>query len=404
MSNQLYNVNIPTSVEPTTGFQANDRIVFKLSHPNRQLRPGSVRLNGALCLSINPAAAGFRNITPADKVTLNPNAGVSAFISQIIVKMGGSIVETINEFGRYVALKNEAKYYQLDNGCSTDSMLELMTYSNDALLFSDFKNKIPCGSVLQINSSDDTDVASQLPFSVDLDICLNACMQSIPYSRTGEIEINIILQANDKCGMVQGTGGLAELSYAIRNLELRYLTDAEVPVQGAIILGIKDLVHTPTILNKINGLEYIASKAFDSVVCSFVKSTHVSGNTNFQFDYLASEAITEQIEALDVKINNVDSVVKFMQRLQTVEIIYNYLLAWQPFINQYDTVEVKRHGLTYNKLSTVEGNATPTGFGIGCNFHGGMDAGNSVTFNVNLFQAPAFQYNVYIYSMGKLII
>ena len=400
MSNQLYNVNVPTSVENANGWIANDRCVFKMNFPNRQLRPGSVRLNGALCLS----KAGV-TITPADKVTLNPNAGVSGFISQIIVKMGGAIVETINEFGRFVALKNEAKYYQLDNACSTDSMLELMTYSNDALLFSDFKNEIPCGSLLQVNSSDSAASAGQMPFSVDLDICLNACLQAIPYSRTGECEIDIILQANDKCGMVQGgTDNPTTLSYALRNLELRYLTDPEVPVQGAIILGIKDLVHTPSIINKINALEYTATKAFDAVVCSFVRSSHISGNNNFKFDYLASEALVEQIEALDVKVNNTDSVVKFMMRLQTVEILYNYLLAFQPYINAYDEIEVKRHGLTYNKLSTVEGNATATGFGIGMNFHGGVDSGNSVTFNVNLFSAPSSQYNVYIYSLGKLII
>jgi len=396
MSNQLYNVNVPTSVEPSTGFIANDRIVFKMNFPNRQLRPGSVRLNGSLSLFKAGAA-----ITPTDLVTLNPNAGISAFISQIIVKMNGAIVETINEFGRYVALKNEAKYYQLDNACSTDSMLELMTYSNDAVLFSDFKNQITAGSLLQVNASD---AGSQLPFSVDLDICLNHCLQAIPYSRCGECEINIILQANDKCGMVQGLQPATTLSYAIRNLELRFLTDPEVAVQGAIILGITDLVHTPTVINKINALEYTASKAFDAVICSFVRSAHISGNNNFQFDYLASEAIVEQIEALDVKVNNTDSVVKFMMRLQTVEILYNYLLAWQPYINQYDEIEVKRHGLTYNKLSTAEGNATATGFGVGMNFHGGIDSGNSVTFNVNLFSAPSSPYNVYMYSLGKLII
>jgi hypothetical protein len=396
MSNQLYNVNVPTSVEPSTGFIANDRIVFKMNFPNRQLRPGSVRLNGSLSLFKAGAA-----ITPTDLVTLNPNAGISAFISQIIVKMNGAIVETINEFGRYVALKNEAKYYQLDNACSTDSMLELMTYSNDAVLFSDFKNQITAGSLLQVNASD---AGSQLPFSVDLDICLNHCLQAIPYSRCGECEINIILQANDKCGMVQGLQPATTLSYAIRNLELRFLTDPEVAVQGAIILGITDLVHTPTVINKINALEYTASKAFDAVICSFVRSAHISGNNNFQFDYLASEAIVEQIEDLDVKVNNTDSVVKFMMRLQTVEILYNYLLAWQPYINQYDEIEVKRHGLTYNKLSTAEGNATATGFGVGMNFHGGIDSGNSVTFNVNLFSAPSSPYNVYMYSLGKLII
>jgi hypothetical protein len=400
MSNQLYNVNVPTSVEPSTGFLANDRIVFKMNFPNRQLRPGSVRLNGCLALSKNDEA-----IVPGDLVTLNPNAGISAFISQVIVKMNGAIVETINEFGRYVALKNEAKYYQLDNACSTDSMLELMTYSNDAVLFSDFKNQIPSGSLLQVNVSDDAAEASQLPFSCDLDICLNHCLQAIPYSRCGECEINFILQANDKCGMVQGSNDPdVVLSYAIRNLELRFLTDPEVPVQGAIILGITDLVHTPTVLNKINALEYTASKAFDAVVCSFVRTSHISGNNNFIYDYLASEAIVEQIEALDVKVNNVDSVVKFMMRLQTTEILYNYLLAWQPYINAYDEIEVKRHGLTYNKLSTAEGNATATGFGVGMNFHGGVDSGNSVTFNVNLFNAPSSPYNVYIFSLGKLII
>jgi hypothetical protein len=132
MSNIPYKLSLPTSIEPQIGFRSNDRVVFKLPvTQGQQCRKGSIRLNGMLeLLKLNGNGEAIP-IVEADKVYLNPNAGVSGCIRQITSSVNGQIVETINEYGRYVASSNEAKYFQCEGCTKGDSMLEIMTYSND---------------------------------------------------------------------------------------------------------------------------------------------------------------------------------------------------------------------------------------------------------------------------------
>jgi hypothetical protein len=393
-NSQLYNIVLPTSVEQPKGWRANDRVVFKINHQNQQIRPHSVRLNGMLQLWKD--AAWSVPVTAADKLMLNPNAGVNGIIRQIQVKFGSSNVETINEFGRWVAMKNEAKYYQLDNATSTDSMLKLMTFSNDAYTGGDdLKINVTEGLKFPVDAG-----SSELPFSLDLDICVNNSVDPIPYSRTGEIEIAIILQDNVKCGFISKASSQGTYTYTVRNLEIRFLAEPEQPHSGAIILETKSNDHIPTVLTKIAAIEWSPPHAFDSVVCSFLKQGHDSEYNNMNYDYLATEAVDELIEYMEFKINGQDAVTQYPLTKQTSEILYNYLLAWKPYIHAYDDMEVKKHGLTYSKL----GNTLKTGFGIGMHLHGGIDAGNRVSFQLSLTTYPSIPYRMFCYAIGKLII
>ena len=133
---------------------------------------------------------------------------------------------------------------------------------------------------------------------------------------------------------------------------------------------------------------------------NWLKNIYLNSNSLI-YDYLATEAITQQIEYLEVKINGTDNVLRYPLRFQTAEILYNYLLAFKPLIHEDNTSEVTRHGLTYSTL----GATVPSGFGVGCNFYGGLDAGTNVCFNVSLKTSPlADNYRCFFYTIGKLII
>jgi len=394
MSN-LYNLVLPTSVEPQGGWKANDRCVFKINHTGQQMRPRSVRLNGVLQLWRN--AAQSEKVTVADKLTLNPNAGFNGVIRQISTKFQGSVVETINEFGRFVAMKNEAHYYQLDHATSSDAMLELMAFSNDAYTEAAVDGKVCLtqGMKFPLDAN-----ASELPFSIDLDICVNSSEVALPYNRTGEIEISIILQDNTKIGLISKADTQGIYTYAIKNLELRFLSEPEQATSGAIILESKSNDHIPTILNRFSTIEFTPAHAFDTVLCSFLKAGHDSAYNNASYDYLATEAITEQIEFMEFKINGQDNVLQYPLMKQTSEILYNYLLAWKPFIHLGDEMVVKKHGLTYTKLN----NTLKTGYGVGVHLHGGVDANSRVSFQISLKEAPATAYRMFCYTIGKLIL
>lgn len=394
MSN-LYNLVLPTSVEPQGGWKANDRVVFKINHAGQQIRQGSVRLNGVLQLWRN--ASQSEKVTVADKLTLNPNAGFNGVIRQISTKFQGSVAETINEYGRLVAMKNESRYYQLDHATSSDAMLELMSFSNDAYIDANVDVKATLTQGMKFPLDDNS---SELPFSIDLDICVNSSVDPLPYSRTGEIEISIILQDNTKIGLISKADTQGIYTYSLKNLELRFLTEQEQQSAGAIILESKSNDHIPTILNKFSTIEFTPAHAFDTVLCSFLKAGHDSAYNNASYDYLATEAITEQIEFMEFKINGQDNVLQYPLMKQTSEILYNYLLAWKPYIHLGDEMVVKKHGLTYTKLN----NALKTGYGVGVHLHGGVDANSRVSFQISLKDAPTTSYRMFCYTIGKLIL
>jgi hypothetical protein len=395
MSNQLYCQVLPTTVEQTKGFVANDRVVFQINHEGKQIRPRSVRLNGMLQLWRD--SVGGTPIDATDKLYLDPDAGINGFFRQITTRFGNSTVECINDYGRWCKIKNEAKYYQLDNCTSNDSMLELMTFSNDAYAGGDdLKIQLTQGMKFPLDST-----SAEIPFSVDLDICVNNSEVPIPYSRTGQVEHAILLQDNTKCGMLsKKANNTSTYCYSMKYLEVRYLADDEQEHAGAIILETKSQDHIPTILNKMSGIQFSPAHAFDSVVCSFLKTGHDSTSNNFNYNYLESEAITEQIEYLEFKLDGHDNVLQYPLMKQTSEILYNYLLAWKPYIHAYDDMEVKKHGLTYSKL----GNTLKTGYGVGVHLHGGANAGAKVTFNIALKDTPSTPYRMFFYAIGKLII
>ncbi len=399
MSSNLYCQVLPTSVESALGFKANDRVVFQINHEGQQIRPKSVRLNGVMQLWRD--ATFSTKVDATDKLMLDPDAGINGMIYQVTTRFGNSTVECINEYGRWCKAKNEAKYYQLDNCTRTDSMLEAMTYSNDAYVEGDdLKINVTQGMLFPLNGN-----VSEIPFSIDLDVCVNTSVVPLPYSRTGGIEISLLLQNNTKCGMIaKGNLQNTNYCYTMRNLELRYLAEPEKETAGSIILETKSNDHIPTILTKIAGIQFSPSHPFDAIVACFLKQGHDSTATNLNYNYLQSEAITEQIEYIELKVDGRDNILQYPLMKQTSEIIYNYLLAWHPYINAYDDVEVKRHGLTYAKLGNVS--SVPSGYGVGVHLYGGVDAGSKVSFNISLKQAPASNgsYRCFFYAIGKLLI
>lgn len=395
-----YNLVLPTSVESTSGWTENSRPVFVIKHEGEEIIPGTVRLNGILQLS--KLVAGIPEVlTSADLMTLDPDAGVHGFIHQIVTKFGHSTVENITEYGKFVKMKNEAKRYQIDNATSTHAMCEMRTYSNDAnISTTDCKIDAVSGMLFPQDAG-----TYELPFSIELDIAVNNSEANIPYSRTEDIEVALTMQSNVKTGMKSNKAVPVDNEvyvYAAKYLELRYSSEMEKPKnEGAILLQTKSLAYTPTVQNKNASLEYAATSAFDSVVMSFIDVTHLQTLNNKNFNYLQTEAITEKLDNLEVKINGQNNVLQYPLRFQTAEILYNYLLAFKPYMQSYDSMEVMKHGLTYKKLANEDQTA---GYGLGCAFLDGLDAGTRVQFNLELQDVPTNPYQAFVYSIGKLII
>jgi hypothetical protein len=390
---ESYELILPTSVQPQNGWRANDRIQFRVNYTGKEIKAGTVRLNGLLQLWSDsdctvPAAE-------ADKLVLNPNAGINGFFKQIQVstEMQGNI-ETINDFGRLIAMENEAKYYQMDHGTSSDSMMEIMTYQNDNLLnATDFKQNVTSGLKFPI-----TENATEIPFSVDLAVCLNQTGGvNIPQSKTGVIELNIILQDNTKVGMRSfGNQQNVEYTYTMTNCEIRFTSLSEQKMTAPLLMQVRSSAAIPVVLNKVSGIEFSAAHPFSSVMCSFLMESHNNSNTLLEYDYLATEAplVEEQIDVLEYKLNGQDGPLQYPLTFQTSEILQNYILSMS-YANK-----TNKHGFSYPKL-TAE---TPTGYGVGVNLGGLVPAGTRSSFLITLKRAPATPYRMFCYCAGVISI
>lgn len=393
---QIYNLTLPTTIETQDGFQQQTNAVFILNPMGQQIRQRSIRLNGIL--EVQNTEAGGRPLSVNDKVSLS-NAGVHGFIRQINTKLNGSIVETFVDYGKFKSLRNEATNYQIDQATTTTHMLSLASYSNDADKSGlDVKNVQALGMRFPAIPADTT--WSQLPFSIVLDICLNNSNAPLPYSKTGEIEINVFFQDVFKCGITSAVAG-ENFDYRVKNLEMRYLTDPEVKNPATITMEVKSQAHIGTLVNQTSNIEFNLSSPADSILAGFLKSGQDNSTGNFLYNYCGSTAISdvEKINYLQVKVNGQDDILQFLLQFVQSEVAFNYLLAHHPLIFGTESMSVARHGLSYTKLGQND-----QGYGVGCNFVGGLPSGSRVSFLMNLASVPLVSYRAYFFSIGKLFL
>lgn len=388
-----YKISLPTTVEPAKGFRANDRVVVKMPiEVATQTRERSVRLNGILQLLKLDGSNQEVPVETSDKVFLSPQSGVSGLCRQITsygrAQNNEVQLENIFEYGRWVGMKNEASHnsYWATSG---DSMLEVMNYEN-------FNYQDGTAPDTKMNGCNllfpPDDLQSEMPFSIDLDICLNSA--NIPHSKFQEVSISIVFQDVAKCGLVSRSGVPTTFIYALKNLEVRYICDPET-VKGPLTLQIKDNSFNGTVLNKISALEHSPSTTFHSIACSFLKQGHDNANNNLIYDYLAREAITEGVDYFELKINGSSQMapLKYPLRFRQTEHAMNYILS----LNEGSWSE---NSLSYPKLN----GATKIGYGLGAHLFQEMPNNTRVQFNLALLSAPSDNYRAFFYVIGSLTV
>lgn len=399
-----YSICLPLSLEPSVGYRQSDVVQFKISHVGQAIRSGTIRLNGILCLY---KTGGTAPLADTDLCYLNPHAGANGILQQVITNVNGVQCETISQYNKYCSVENEfSQWHDLDLAQNSNNMLELMTYGNNNLgTGADLKGKMVTGSNTDLPIIPGN-TGSQLPFSIDLNICLNKASQPLAYSKTGDIMLTLTFANDKQIGLTTRTaGGLAGLSYAVKNLDIRYIQDVEENVDvSPIIMKTVAFSHTPTVTNRLSSLAFTASNAFNSVICSFIQSSHITGNNGFEYDYLANEALPRP-DFVEFRLNG--NQVFFPLRFYQAEIATQFLLALQNPIDMYTPLVIDKHSYNYNKLTANASNlnGVATGYGIGANFGlAGIPAGTGVQVNVNLLETPSENYACYIWTLGKLIL
>jgi hypothetical protein len=182
---------------------------------------------------------------------------------------------------------------------------------------------------------------------------------------------------------------------------MRYLTDPEVPNPATITMEVKSQAHIGTLVNQTSNIEFNLSAPADSIVAGFLKAGQDNTTNSFVYNYCGSTSISEveKLNYMQVKVNGQDDVLQFVLQFQTVEILYNALLAHRPLIFGNESMSVARNGLSYTKLGQND-----QGYGVGCNFIGGLPSGTRVSFLMQLASVPITAYRAYFFTIGKLFL
>ena len=246
MDNRIvYSEVIPNNLK--TQYTEFDVIDFALSHPNRKLNLGSIRIEGELNVQYNGKNLNSDDVVDGSHINgkqiyLDHLVGSHSICEQITcsISAGGSrqVIENLNEYPRYVKMASSATQGRNDM-LNSNNVCELKTV--DAMV---------TNSLLQgvVPPSDPTSGSQRVDpdFSFRPLICFNSGAGALGYNKTGDIEISVTLArvfAVLFCNDVN-----IKVSYSLRNLRLRYTTspmdDDNSPVVMKTKLQIKSSIQS----------------------------------------------------------------------------------------------------------------------------------------------------------------
>lgn len=389
MSNVQYELLLPTAAQPQGGYTPSSQIDFIMNHPNRSLKEGTLRLTGLLSVTDN--GAPVLPLTAA----LNPNAGAHSLLNHLMVMFNGSMVESIVEYPRFVAAETEALHSCIELGALSDQIVELKTVSQTGQ-----KTSL---STLPVVGQVTGDQADKIPFSILLRCCMNNSSAPISFNKTGQVHLRFTLQQPSDVFWAP-TLNVADLSYTISEMALRYETHDDIPMKEKTILERVSYAGQQTIVSSYNTFSTTSPTSFDSAILLFRNSTHVNSG-NALWDPVLNENFYQDGASiipnyLEYSLSGQDTPLSFPLRSQE-EFLTNYIMA--------QAGDSRKHGLNLAKLNQYVSTITPTytaqpcGFGLGVHF-GEDKPSQPLQVTINFAEAPADKYNVYVFYKGKMLL
>ncbi len=284
----FYNASQPINIQSV--YTDNNVVEFLLKMPTgRQLKAGSMRLNGYLkVLKTNPAGV-VSSIEDNDKVFLNSYAGVHSFFRNVNSSINNRTIESLLNYPRYVSMITQH-----------DSTPEgLITNSAHA---SELKGCL--NNYLLPGNNDKKGIA----FSFKPHISLNKSSTDLPQSKFGEIKVTFQLCNSTEAIYISGgkptTPIISSLSFELSDLQLSWMETMEQPglaSQPTVFNCIENMVQTITGVNA--NMQIKTSKPYNALSMSFLRQ---DVKDSLYRDTLLSEFVPD-IERVEFLVNGNDS-------------------------------------------------------------------------------------------------
>ena len=180
----------------------------------RRLLKNSVRILGDL--RVYKTGTTRPDLTADEFIGFDRLAGAHAFIDSIQVSsQNQGLMESVTNYGRYVAMAGAASYDKLDM-INSNLICELRGHV-------DKLQQLYSGGIKTYATAPET---TDIDFSIKPVACINRMSgDDLPASKTGAITLTINLQRNRV--VLSGSGQLADSSYEMRNLRVTYQTVAD---------------------------------------------------------------------------------------------------------------------------------------------------------------------------------
>lgn len=237
MDNRLvFHEVIPNNLK--TEYIENDVVDFNLSHPNRKLNIGSVRVEGELVVKYDGRFLDSDDVVDGSHVNgkmiyLDHLVGAHGLVEQITCSVNAtgskSIIESLSEYARYVKMASASTQGRNDM-LNSNNVCELKTVADgltNALLQGEVPPSNPSNDLQRLNPD----------FSFRPLFCLNSGVGSLGYNKTGDIEISLTLAR--LFAVLFGNDVNSKCSYAINNLRIRYTTSPMDDNNDPVVLKTK---------------------------------------------------------------------------------------------------------------------------------------------------------------------
>jgi len=344
--------SVPLNVPANGVHSENDTVDFVLTHEGESLELGSIRLEGELQIRNNDANL---NIIANDgkDIVIDRWIGAHTIVENIQTEISSGLVENVSHYGRYVKMRAIGEKSMPDLGDASNAC-ELRCQSR--LLM----KRVLAGIVPKTQPpqafTDDEIIFRDPDFSFKPDIAMNSTDGELPYRRTGDIRISVILNTNS--GVTYGLDSSSTLTkYFVKDLRLTYRTKPDDGSAPPSVRLHSKIGISQSLQSNLANIQAQVPAVCRAVSCSFQKQSQLN---NSSFNNYTTEQLP-QLESLQFLYN--DSTNKGVSYL-----IRDNVDAVDRYIDSFD--DTGSNNMSRNNQSNNEG------YGIGLDFDDDIDLRN----------------------------
>lgn len=351
----------------------------------RQLKAGSLRVNGYLKVKKTLTDGTITDITGDEGIYLNQYAGVHSLFRNSTCQINGRTIESLQQYPRYVVMATQ--HDASPEGILTNSghASELKGVLNNRLLVGDNERK-GCA------------------FSIKPHIALNKSSGDLPQSKFNEMRVMFQLGAGIESFYISGgkptAPTITNINFQLFDLQLSWQETVEVKglaSQPTTFNTLSQMTQTITGLN--NSISVVSSVAYNAVSMSFLRQSSLN---NLYLDSLMAEYVPD-ISRVEANVDGQSNPLTFAIRDRVYEdLALNYYESLSSSGSALWRVADPVKNCIKNRFLSENG-----AFGIG--FAYATSINDSIQITVTIDDNTAFnpsndQIDTYIYVNGFITV